>query len=88
LRSHRIYHTGTVVAIRPSLNIDINRNASTFERPKHLLSFIQRMAKNPRFAGHPGTGSPSLAEGYFDFSLQIPPLFSCPISEIEECVSI
>ena len=38
---------------RPSFNIDINRNACTFEEPGDLLSFIDRMKRHPMFGGHP-----------------------------------
>jgi hypothetical protein len=40
---------------RPSLNIDINRNACTFNTPKDLLAFIDAMKKHPLFGGLPGT---------------------------------
>jgi hypothetical protein len=40
---------------RPSLNIDINRNACTFNTPKDLLAFIDAMKIHPLFGGHPGT---------------------------------
>jgi hypothetical protein len=38
---------------RPSQNIDINRNCSTFESPEDLLSFIRAMKKEPSFGGRP-----------------------------------
>jgi hypothetical protein len=40
---------------RPSLNIDINRNACTFNTPKDLLAFIDAMKTHPEFGGLPGT---------------------------------
>ncbi len=40
---------------RPSLNMDINRNACTFNTPKDLLTFIDAMKKHPLFGGLPGT---------------------------------
>ncbi len=40
---------------RPSLNIDINRNACTFNSPKDLLAFIDAMKNQPLFGGLPGT---------------------------------
>jgi hypothetical protein len=40
---------------RPSLNIDINRNACTFNTPKDLLAFIDAMKNHPLFGGLPGT---------------------------------
>jgi hypothetical protein len=40
---------------RPSLNIDINRNACTFNTPKELLAFIDAMKNHPLFGGLPGT---------------------------------
>ncbi len=44
----------TPIPIRPSLNIDINRNACTFEYPKDLLAFIEAMKKHPSFGWLPG----------------------------------
>jgi len=38
---------------RPSLNIDLNRNACTFDNPKDLLSFIDEMKKHPKISAHP-----------------------------------
>ncbi len=40
--------------IRPSLNIDINRNACTLGNPKDLLAFIDAMKKHPSFGWLPG----------------------------------
>jgi hypothetical protein len=39
---------------RPSLNIDINRNACTFNTPNDLLAFIDAMKNHPFFGGLPG----------------------------------
>ncbi len=44
----------TQIPIRPSLNIDINRNACTFKNPKDLLAFIDAMKKHPSFGWLPG----------------------------------
>jgi hypothetical protein len=44
----------TPIPIRPSLNVDINRNACTFENPKDLLAFIDAMKKHPSFGWLPG----------------------------------
>jgi ankyrin repeat protein len=38
---------------RPSHNIDINRNACTFDGHEDLLSFVEGMKKHPMFGGHP-----------------------------------
>ena len=38
---------------RPGLNIDVNRNACTFEKPGDLLSFISQMTAHPKFGSHP-----------------------------------
>jgi ankyrin repeat protein len=38
---------------RPSLNIDLNRNACTFDKPKDLLTFIENMKNHPTIANHP-----------------------------------
>jgi hypothetical protein len=38
---------------RPALNIDINRNASTFERADQLLQFIDMMKGHEKFGGSP-----------------------------------
>jgi hypothetical protein len=46
---------------RPSLNIDINRNACTFNAPKDLLAFIDAMKNHPLFGGLPGT-VPSISQ--------------------------
>ncbi len=40
--------------IRPSLNIDINRNTCTFDNPKDLLAFFDAMKKHPSFGWLPG----------------------------------
>ncbi len=48
------YITTAPISIRPSLNIDINRNACTFENPKDLLAFIDAMKKHPAFGWLPG----------------------------------
>jgi hypothetical protein len=44
-----------IVPRRPSLNIDINRNACTFKTPQDLLAFIDAMKNHPLFGGRPGT---------------------------------
>ena len=38
---------------RPSLNIDLNRNACTFENPEDLLSFIDTMKARGEIGSHP-----------------------------------
>jgi hypothetical protein len=38
---------------RPALNIDLNRNACTFENPKDLLSFIGSMKQEDKIGTHP-----------------------------------
>jgi hypothetical protein len=38
---------------RPSHNIDVNRNACTFEGHEDLLSFVEGMKRHPMFGGHP-----------------------------------
>jgi hypothetical protein len=48
------YISTTPIPIRPSLNIDINRNACTFKTPKDLLAFIDAMKKHPSFGWMPG----------------------------------
>ena len=48
------YISTTPIPIRPSLNIDINRNACTFKTPKDLLAFIDAMKKHPSFGWLPG----------------------------------
>jgi hypothetical protein len=48
------YISTTPISIRPSLNIDINRNACTFENPRDLLAFIDAMKKHPAFGRLPG----------------------------------
>jgi hypothetical protein len=48
------YLSTTLISIRPSLNIDINRNACTFENPRDLLAFIDAMKKHPAFGRLPG----------------------------------
>ncbi len=48
------YISTTPIPIRPSLNIDINRNACTFENPRDLLAFIDAMKKHPAFGRLPG----------------------------------
>jgi ankyrin repeat protein len=38
---------------RPALNIDLNRNACTFEKPDDLLSFIGSMKQEDKIGSHP-----------------------------------
>ncbi len=38
---------------RPECNLDVNRNACTFDRPKDLVSFIDKMKGDSRIDNHP-----------------------------------
>ncbi len=57
------------IPIRPSLNIDINRNACTFKDPKDLLAFIDAMKKHPAFGCMPGILCPCNMFGPNDFEI-------------------
>ncbi len=61
--------TSVHIPIRPSLNIDINRNACTFKNPKDLLAFIDAMKKHPVFGLMPGILCPCNMFGPNDFEI-------------------
>ncbi len=65
-----IYHPiqSIPIPIRPSLNIDINRNSS-FNNPKDLLAFIDAMKKHPAFGWMPGILCPCNMFGPNDFEI-------------------
>ena len=60
---------------RPSLNIDINRNACTFDTPKDLLVFIDAMKKHPLFGGLPGTSHAKRCLAFLTYAFHfLPPM--------------
>ena len=63
------YISTTPIPIRPSLNIDINRNACTFKNPEDLLAFIDAMKKHPDFGWMPGILFPCNMLGSHDFEI-------------------